>query len=62
MDRLLDPGFIAVMIPILGIVALIIRRLALHKERMAMIEQGMYPDRPGLDEGDLERDPELIER
>ncbi len=44
MDRLLDPGFIAVMIPILGIVALIIRRLALHKERMAMIEQGLDPD------------------
>ena len=33
-----------------------------HKERMAMIEQGMHPDRPELEDGDLERDPELIER
>ncbi len=67
MDRLLDPGFIGVMIPIVGIVAvfgsLIIRRLVKHRERMAMIEQGMHPDKLELEEGDLERrDPELIER
>ncbi len=44
MDRLLDPGFLGVMIPILGIVALIIRRLALHREHMAMIQQGLDPN------------------
>ncbi len=86
MDRFLDPGFIGVMIPLVGTVglfaALIVRRLAWHKERMAMIEQGLDPDerarqhkermamikhgldpdRLALEEGDLDRDPELIER
>ena len=86
MDRFLDPGFLGVMIPIVAIVggftAVIIRRLASHrermamieqgldpderatqhKERMAMIEQGMHPDRVELEDGDLEHDPELIER
>ncbi len=48
MDRFLDPGFIGVMIPIVGIVglfaSLIVRRLSRHRERMAMIEQGLDPD------------------
>ncbi len=33
-----------------------------HKERMAMIKHGLDPDRLALEEGDLDRDPELIER
>ncbi len=45
MDRFLDPG---VLIPFVGIVggiaALMFRRLTKHKERMAMIEQGLDPD------------------
>ncbi len=50
MDRLLDPGFIGVMIPIVGVVgvftSLIFRRWTNHRERMAMIEQGLDPDEP----------------
>ncbi len=48
MDRFLDPGFIGVMIPIVGIVfvfsSLMVRRVARHRERMAMIEKGLDPD------------------
>ncbi len=48
MERFLDPGFLGVMIPILGVVgvftSLIFRRLVKHRERMAMIEQGLDPD------------------
>ena len=48
MDRFLDPGFLGLMIPILGIVGVFtsvtLRRLAKHRERMAMIEQGFDPD------------------
>ena len=48
MDRLLDPGFIGVMIPIVGVVgvftSLIFRRWTNHRERMAMIDQGLDPD------------------
>ena len=47
-DRFFDPGFLGVMIPLVGIVgvftSLILRRLTWHKERMAMIEQGLDPD------------------
>ena len=32
-----------------------------HKERIAMIAQGMHPDRPELEDGDLDDDPVLIE-
>ncbi len=34
-----------------------------HRERMEMIEQGMHPDRPELEAGDLdESERDLIER
>ena len=64
MEGLLRPDVLGVMIPILAIVGgfsvLAYRIWARHRERMAMIEQGMHPDRPQLDEGDadLELDPQ----
>ncbi len=51
------------MIPIVAIVGAFtlsaLLRWAKHKERMAMIKQGLDPDRPAL--ADPEHDPELIE-
>ena len=51
MDRLLDPGLVGLLVPIVGTVglfaALIVRRVAWHKQRMAMIEQGLDPDESG---------------
>lgn len=53
LDRILRPDILGVMIPIVAIVAgfglLLARRIIVHRERMAMIERGMHPDRP--DEG-----------
>lgn len=46
-DKLLDPGVLALLIPILGIVWWIIATVLKHRERMAMIENGMNPDAVG---------------
>ena len=68
MERFLDPGTLSILIPILAVVGvftfLILQQRAKHKERMAMIEQGMHPDRPELadPEHDPDHEPELIER
>jgi hypothetical protein len=53
--RLLDkPDILGVMIPILAIVGVItyaiVRKVFLHRERMAMIERGIHPDYPPEDE------------
>lgn len=59
--RLLDPGIIGVFIPIVAIVAggavVLTRQWFRHRERIAMIEMGIHPDReepPALDPGDPE--------
>ncbi len=48
MDRILDPAILSLMIPIVGIVGgITIAIFSLrgeHKERIAMIEQGLDPD------------------
>ncbi len=73
LERLFDPAVVWVLIPLAVIAALVGSRLARawmrHRERMAMIEQGMHPDArhdadepderyeaesPALGEGDLE--------
>jgi sensor domain CHASE-containing protein len=65
-DRFFEPDFLALMIPIVAIVSvftwLILRQQSQHRERMAMIEQGMHPDRPELAEEIEEHDHELLER
>lgn len=59
LDRLLDPGSLALLIPVLAIVAGIVAIIAKHRERMAMIERGMNPDqvrdRAKLDRANSER-------
>jgi hypothetical protein len=45
-DRLLDPGVIALLIPIFAIIGWIVVIVLKHRERMAMIEAGMNPDAP----------------
>ena len=68
----LNPAILALMIPIVAIVGGLgiafhsnLTRArqaeAKHEERMAMIEQGMHPDGPELEEDDPERGPKLIE-
>ena len=41
---------------------LIMRALHKHRERMEMIEQGMHPDRPELEAGNLDERRDLIDR
>ena len=55
LDRLLDPGSLAVLIPVLAILAGIVAIVTKHRERMAMIEKGMNPDQPKLDRANNER-------
>jgi len=43
-DRLLDPGALALLVPVLGVVWRILASLNKHRERMAMIEKGIHPD------------------
>ncbi len=49
-DNLLDPAVLALLIPVLGILVggtiAILSILIRHRERMAMIDAGMHPDRP----------------
>ncbi len=48
MDRLLDPGVLEWIVPLVAIVGALtlvgLLRWAKHKERMVMIEQGLDPD------------------
>ncbi len=64
LDRLLRPEILGVMIPIVAILTggaiAISARLTRHRERLAMIERGMHPDRP--EEADLADDSEDPER
>ena len=58
---------LAISIPIIAVSGtfawLIIRSFHSHRERMEMIEQGMHPDRPEIEEGDPdESERDLIER
>lgn len=48
-NALLNPGTLAMLIPVLAILGGIVRMVAKHRERMAMIERGMNPDQPKLD-------------
>jgi hypothetical protein len=43
-DRLLEPAVLGMAIPILALVYWILHAIMKHRERMAMIEQGMNPD------------------
>ncbi|HLJ28876.1 MAG TPA: hypothetical protein VKY85_19355 [Candidatus Angelobacter sp.] len=43
-NRLFEPAVLALLIPILGIVWWIIASVIEHRERMAMIANGMNPD------------------
>jgi len=43
-DRLLEPPVLGMAIPILALVYLIIHTILKHRERMAIIEQGIHPD------------------
>jgi hypothetical protein len=51
-----DPGVLALLIPILAIAfaaaAVLSKMWIRHRERMAMIEAGMHPDAPELGEGE----------
>jgi len=55
LDKLLDPGSLALLIPVLVIVGGIIAIVTKHRERMAMIEKGMNPDQAKLDRANGER-------
>ncbi len=66
-DRILSPDILALLIPIIAVAGtftfLIMKTRSSHRERMAMIEQGMHPDRPELEAGDLDgSERDLIER
>ena len=53
-DKLLNPAVLGTMIPLAVIIGVftksIVGRVATHRERLAMIEQGMHPDQPPLPE------------
>ena len=53
-DKLLDPAVLGTMIPLAVIIGFfaksIVGRITTHRERLAMIEQGMHPDQPPLPE------------
>jgi hypothetical protein len=57
----MEPGVLALLIPILAIVmaaAVVLSRIWIrHRERMALIEAGFHPDHPELYAEDEERDP-----
>jgi hypothetical protein len=75
-DRLLDPGVLALAIPILAILGgcgiVLSKTWIRHRERMAMIRMGMHPDhpedfeepydadRPALGPGEPEEFPEAL--
>jgi hypothetical protein len=71
LDRILRPDILGVMIPIIAIVSffalLLGRRIITHRERMAMIERGMHPDRPyedyddEVDRVEAHGDPDRVE-
>ncbi len=66
-ERILRPEILALLIPVIAVAGtftfLIMKTRSAHRERMAMIEQGMHPDRPELEAGDRdESERDLIER
>lgn len=66
LDRILRPDILGVMIPIVAILSvfglLLGRRIITHRERMAMIDRGMHPDRPDEDyDDDLDVDEDRVE-
>jgi hypothetical protein len=44
LDALLNPGTLALLLPVLGMLGWIVAVVAKHRERMAMIDKGMNPD------------------
>jgi hypothetical protein len=50
LDFLSHPGRLAIMIPIVlivsGAITTIVKRVIVHRERMALIEMGLHPDYP----------------
>jgi hypothetical protein len=44
LNALLNPGTLAMLLPVLGMVGWIVAVVTKHRERMAMIEKGMNPD------------------
>ncbi len=64
LDRLISPEILALLIPIIAVSGvfsyLILRSRMQHRERMAMIEQGMHPDRQPLADPD-DDDHDLLE-
>jgi hypothetical protein len=46
LNALLNPASLAMLIPVLVILGGIVALAMKHRERMAMIERGMHPDRP----------------
>ncbi len=64
LDRILKPNVLPFMVAIVAIivggVVAVTRLLIRHRERIAMIEQGMHPENPDAGAGDDEKpsDPE----
>jgi hypothetical protein len=44
LNALLNPGTLALLIPVLGMVGWIVSEIAKHRERMARIEKGIDPN------------------
>ena len=53
-DLLLNPGTLALLVPILGLVYWIVSAVLKHRERMALIERGIDPDARKQREKDAE--------
>jgi len=51
LNALLNPATLIFLIPVLGILAGVVGMVIKHRERMAMIEQGMHPDLPKVEPG-----------
>jgi hypothetical protein len=56
-SRLLSEDVLPLLIPIMGIVsitiAVIVKKVFAHRERMAMIERGIHPDYPPENEEEM---------
>jgi len=63
-SRLLSGDVLPKLIPIVGIVsitiALIVKKVFAHRERMAMIERGIHPDYPLENEEEIQNPPSNI--
>ncbi|MFG0316663.1 MAG: hypothetical protein ACF8XB_05280 [Planctomycetota bacterium JB042] len=60
MERLFRPEVVWVLIPVIALIVWggveITQSIIRHRERIAMIEQGMHPDHPDHADEDAERD------